>query len=92
MRFILFMFILFFPVLALGQSIVKQLDLAESQSKNLSFTSAITNYEQILLKPKGLSTEDILRARLGLGEAYFLTKDYINADTFTRRLLKTYPY
>lgn len=89
---LLFFLILLSGELAFGQNANnKALRRAEELSKSLSYAAAIEAYENLLKNPKGLSQQEIQKAKLGLGESYFLIRDNINADRVYGEVLQSIP-
>lgn len=76
---------------AFSQNALKALKRAEDFSKSLAYASAIDAYENLLKRPKDLTSPDLQRAKLGLAEAYFLTKDNLNADRVYADVLQSFP-
>ncbi len=87
----LLIFFLFRGGPAWAQGASKSLKRAEELSKSLAYAGAIDAYENLLRKPGELSPQDLLKARLGLAEAYYFTKDNSNAERIYRDALQTLP-
>lgn len=87
----LLIFFLFCGVPARTQSAAKSLKRAEDLSKSLAYAGAIEVYENLLKKPADLSPQDLLKARLGLAEAYYFTRDNTNAERVYHEALQSLP-
>lgn len=73
------------------QGAVKSLKRAEELSKSFSYAGAIETYENLLKKPGDLGGQDLLKAKLGLAEAYYFTKDNSNAERVYHDALRSFP-
>ncbi|MCD8541098.1 MAG: flagellar motor protein MotB, partial [Leadbetterella sp.] len=93
MRFVVPLLILFIFLggPAGAQGAAKSLKRAEELSKSLAYAGAIEAYENLLKKPGDLSARDLLKARLGLAEAYYYTKDNSNAERVYQEALQALP-
>jgi outer membrane protein OmpA-like peptidoglycan-associated protein/tetratricopeptide (TPR) repeat protein len=69
----------------------KQIQKAETNVKNYSYSTAIELYEEILKKPKSASVEELQKVKLKLAEAYFFVKDYKNAERLYAEVLPFNP-
>jgi outer membrane protein OmpA-like peptidoglycan-associated protein/tetratricopeptide (TPR) repeat protein len=69
----------------------KQIQKAESNVKNYSYSTAIEMYEEILKKPKTATPEELQKVKLKLAEAYFFVKDYKNAERLYAEVLPNNP-
>ncbi|WP_367914448.1 OmpA family protein [Leadbetterella sp. DM7] len=76
---------------AWAQGTAKTLKRAEDLRKNLSYAGAIEAYESLLKRPGDLNDRDLLRARLGLAEAYYFTRDNGNAERVYHDALQSLP-
>lgn len=90
-KFFLVFFFFFFAYTGFSQSTSKQLKKAEISSKSLSYANAIELYDGILKKSKNLTTDEIQKAKLSLAEAYYLVKDYKNAERYYEEVLGNNP-
>lgn len=93
MKFILLLITItiLFGNATLGQNAVKTLKRAEDLTKSLSYASAIDSYESLLKRPKELNVQELLRAKIGLAEAYFHTRDNKNAERVYSEALQSLP-
>ncbi len=73
------------------QNAARSLKRAEDLSKSLAYAGAIEAYENVLKRPGELGAQDILRARLGLAEAYYFTRDNGNAERVYHEALQSFP-
>lgn len=87
----LLIFFLFRGEPAWGQTSARSLKRAEDLSKSFAYASAIATYENLLKRPGDLSPGDLLKARLGLAEAYYFTKDNSNAERVYQEALQSFP-
>ena len=69
----------------------KQIQKAETDIKNYSYSTAIEIYEDILKKPKTATPEEIQKVKLKLAEVYFFVKDYKNAERLYSEVLPNNP-
>ncbi|MBX2952674.1 MAG: OmpA family protein [Leadbetterella sp.] len=76
---------------AWAQGAAKSLKRAEELSRSLAYAGAIDAYENLLKKPGDLSPQDLLKAKLGLAEAYYFTKDNRNAERVYQEALQSLP-
>ncbi len=88
---LLFFTILLFGEQAFAQNAVKSLRRAEELSKSLSYAAAIETFENLLKNPRGLTPQEIQKAKLGLAESYFLIRDNVNADRVYNDVLQPIP-
>lgn len=91
MRHLLFGVLFFCFINGYSQSALKLIERGENLSKRLSYPEAIESFERALNQQNNLSKEDILKARIKLGEAYFMVKDYLNAERVYADALRLVP-
>jgi outer membrane protein OmpA-like peptidoglycan-associated protein/tetratricopeptide (TPR) repeat protein len=87
-------FFIFFATSAFvvnAQSSSKALQKADAQYDALAYAKAIELYETALKKPKGLTDEETLKAKIQLALAYRQVKDFVNAERVFREVLTTNP-
>lgn len=90
-RLIIFIFFATSSFVVNAQSSSKALQKAEAQYDALAYAKAIELYEAALKKPKGLTEEESLKAKLQLALAYRQVKDFVNAERVFREVLSTNP-
>jgi outer membrane protein OmpA-like peptidoglycan-associated protein/tetratricopeptide (TPR) repeat protein len=91
-KFVLIFLSVFFSVFStFGQNVAKQIKKAEANSKNYAFANAIEIYENLLKKPKNLEAAEFQTIKLNLGDAYYLVKDYKNAEKHYSEILLLNP-
>ena len=87
----LLIFLFFCGEPAWAQQANKTLKRAEELSRNFAYAGAIEVYENLLKKPGDLGGQELLKARLGLAEAYYFTKDNANAERVYHEALQSFP-
>jgi outer membrane protein OmpA-like peptidoglycan-associated protein/tetratricopeptide (TPR) repeat protein len=90
-RLIIFIFFATSAFVVNAQSSSKALQKADAQYDALAYAKAIELYEAALKKPKGLTDEESLKAKLQLALAYRQVKDFVNAERVFREVLSTNP-
>ncbi len=74
-----------------SQGTPKVLQKADAQYEALGYAKAIELYETALKKPKGLTDEEIVKAKIQLALAYRQVKDFNNAERVFRDVLGANP-
>lgn len=90
-RLIIFIFFATYAFVVNAQSSSKALQKADAQYDALAYAKAIELYESALKKPKGLTDEETLKAKLQLAVAYRQVKDFVNAERVFREVLSINP-
>lgn len=90
-RLIIFIFFATSAFVVNAQSSSKALQKADAQYDALAYAKAIELYETALKKPKGLTDEESLKAKLQLALAYRQVKDFANAERVFREVLSSNP-
>ena len=90
-RFIIFIYLTTATFALSAQNISKLLQKAEAQYGALGYAKAIELYETALKKPKGLTDEELIKAKINLAQCYKQVKDYQNAERVFRDVLSANP-
>jgi outer membrane protein OmpA-like peptidoglycan-associated protein len=90
-RLIIFFYLTTATFALFAQNTSKMLQKADTQYGALGYTKAIELYEIALKKPKGLTDEELIKAKLNLALSYKQVKDYQNAERAFRDVLSGNP-
>lgn len=74
-----------------AQNNSKLLQKADAQYGALGYAKAIELYETALKKPKGLTDDEVIKAKINLALCYKQVKDYLNAERVFRDVLSGNP-
>jgi outer membrane protein OmpA-like peptidoglycan-associated protein len=90
-RFIIFIYLTTATFALFAQSNSKLLQKADTQYGALGYAKAIELYETALKKTKGLTDEEIIKAKINLALSYKQVKDYQNSERIFRDVLSGNP-
>ncbi len=88
---VIILLLLCFCTTAKAQSVSKLQQKADDAFKKMAYVEAIETYQDILTKDKSLTVEQSNNIQLKLAEAYYLVKDFENAERIFSLVLKESP-
>lgn len=89
--FIIFIYLTTATFVLFAQNNSKLLQKADTQYGALGYAKAIELYETALNKPKGLTDDELIKAKLNLAQCYKQVKDYQNSERVFRDVLSGNP-